>query len=146
MNDKIFFHPCPGWILLISNVRNKIFMVDPSLGSNSYPLVARYVVVHVTRVVTSSFGMLGDIIISEPKAYIAFAWKRVIKQTLGHKVIKYFRVTENLFGHGLFDIIIPHNLLKGVLSELFQLYSLRKKMTVSFFLISKNDQIDFWKC
>jgi acetyl-CoA carboxylase carboxyl transferase subunit beta len=90
--------------------------------------------------------MLGDIIISEPKAYIAFAWKRVIKQTLGHKVIKYFQVTENLFGHGLFDIIIPCNLLKGVLSELFQLYSLRKKMTVSFFLISKNDQIDFWKC
>lgn len=29
--------------------------------------------------VTASFGMLGDIIIAEPKAYIAFAGKRVIE-------------------------------------------------------------------
>jgi acetyl-CoA carboxylase carboxyl transferase subunit beta len=33
--------------------------------------------------VTASFGMLGDIIIVEPKAYIAFTGKRVIEQTLG---------------------------------------------------------------
>ncbi|RYR50438.1 hypothetical protein Ahy_A07g037048 [Arachis hypogaea] len=32
--------------------------------------------------VTASFGMLGDIIIAEPDAYIAFAGKRVIEQTL----------------------------------------------------------------
>ncbi|WZZ47948.1 hypothetical protein YC2023_048055 [Brassica napus] len=32
--------------------------------------------------VTASFGMLGDIIIAEPYAYIAFAGKRVIEQTL----------------------------------------------------------------
>lgn len=32
--------------------------------------------------VTASFGMLGDIIIAEPNAYIAFAGKRVIEQTL----------------------------------------------------------------
>jgi acetyl-CoA carboxylase carboxyl transferase subunit beta len=77
--------------------------------------------------VTASFGMLGDIIIAEPKAYIAFAGKRVIEQTLGQKVIEDFQVTEHLFGHGLFDLIVPRNLLKGVLSELFQLYSLPRK-------------------
>jgi acetyl-CoA carboxylase carboxyl transferase subunit beta len=43
-----------------------------------------------TSGVTASFGMLGDIIISEPKAYIAFAGKRVIEQKLGHKVIEDF--------------------------------------------------------
>merc|ERR1711907_729677 len=32
--------------------------------------------------VTASFGMLGDIIISEPKALIGFAGRRVIEQTL----------------------------------------------------------------
>ena len=74
--------------------------------------------------VTASFGMLGDIIIAEPKAYIAFAGKRVIEQTLGQKVIEDFQVTENLFDHGLFDLIVPRNLLKGVLSELFRLYGL----------------------
>ncbi|KAH7287064.1 hypothetical protein KP509_32G035700, partial [Ceratopteris richardii] len=36
--------------------------------------------------VTASFGMLGDIIIAESKAYIAFAGKRVIEETLGQKV------------------------------------------------------------
>ncbi|KAK4341011.1 hypothetical protein RND71_039512 [Anisodus tanguticus] len=36
--------------------------------------------------VTTSFGMLGDIIIAEPNAYIAFAGKRVIEQTLNKTV------------------------------------------------------------
>jgi acetyl-CoA carboxylase carboxyl transferase subunit beta len=40
--------------------------------------------------VTASFGMLGDIIIAKPKAYIAFSGKRVIEQTLGQKVIEDF--------------------------------------------------------
>lgn len=35
---------------------------------------------------TASFGMLGDIIIAEPNAYIAFAGKRVIEQTLNKTV------------------------------------------------------------
>eukprot|EP01018_Ginkgo_biloba_P040939 Gb_11364 [translate_table: standard] len=73
-------------------------------------------------VVTASFGMLGDIIIAEPKAYIAFAGKRVIEQTLGQKVPDGSQVAEHLFDHGLFDLIVPRSLLKGVLSELLQLY------------------------
>ncbi|KAJ4967488.1 hypothetical protein NE237_019337 [Protea cynaroides] len=36
--------------------------------------------------VTASFGMLGDIIIAEPNAYIAFTGKRVIEQTLNKTV------------------------------------------------------------
>eukprot|EP01018_Ginkgo_biloba_P040704 Gb_15504 [translate_table: standard] len=68
--------------------------------------------------VTASFGMLGDIIIAEPKAYIAFDGKRVIEQTLGQKVPDGSQVVEHLFDHGLFDLIIPRSLLKGVLSEL----------------------------
>ncbi|KAL3520439.1 hypothetical protein ACH5RR_018588 [Cinchona calisaya] len=35
---------------------------------------------------TDSFGMLGDIIIAEPNAYIAFEGKRVIEQTLNTTV------------------------------------------------------------
>jgi acetyl-CoA carboxylase beta subunit len=42
-------------------------------------------------------------------------------------VIEDFQVTEHLFGHGLFDLIFPHNLLKGVLIELFHLYILPRK-------------------
>nr|YP_010389085.1 acetyl-CoA carboxylase carboxyltransferase beta subunit [Cypripedium debile]UPQ44406.1 acetyl-CoA carboxylase carboxyltransferase beta subunit [Cypripedium debile] len=71
--------------------------------------------------VTASFGMLGDIIIAEPNAYIAFAGKRVIEQTLKKTVPDGVQVAEYLFHKGLFDPIVPRNLLKGVLSELFQL-------------------------
>ncbi|KAK4733694.1 hypothetical protein R3W88_007955 [Solanum pinnatisectum] len=61
--------------------------------------------------VTASFGMLGDIIIAELNAYIAFA------------VPEGSQAAEYLFQKGLFDLIVPHNLLKSVLSELFKLHT-----------------------
>nr|YP_009407336.1 acetyl-CoA carboxylase beta subunit [Aldrovanda vesiculosa]ASA46326.1 acetyl-CoA carboxylase beta subunit [Aldrovanda vesiculosa] len=72
--------------------------------------------------VTASFGMLGDIIIAEPNAYIAFAGKRVIEQTLNTTVPEGSQEAEYLFHKGLLDSIVPRNLLKSVLSELFQLH------------------------
>nr|YP_006503698.1 acetyl-CoA carboxylase carboxyltransferase beta subunit [Erycina pusilla]AEJ72504.1 acetyl-CoA carboxylase carboxyltransferase beta subunit [Erycina pusilla] len=72
--------------------------------------------------VTASFGMLGDIIIAEPNAYIAFAGKRVIEQTLKKTVPDGSQVAEYLFHKGLFDPIVPRNILKGVLNELFKLH------------------------
>nr|UWV19153.1 acetyl-CoA carboxylase carboxyltransferase beta subunit [Padbruggea filipes] len=73
--------------------------------------------------VTASFGMLGDIIIAEPNAYIAFAGKRVIEQTLNKEVPEGSQSAEFLFQKGLFDSIVPRNTLKEVLSELFQLHA-----------------------
>ncbi|KAL9991873.1 putative acetyl-CoA carboxylase [Helianthus debilis subsp. tardiflorus] len=73
--------------------------------------------------VTASFGMLGDIIIAEPNAYIAFAGKRVIEQTLNKTVPDGSQAAEYLFQKGLFDLIVPRNPLKSVLSELFQLHT-----------------------
>nr|ASM42499.1 acetyl-CoA carboxylase carboxyl transferase beta [Pyrenaria spectabilis var. greeniae] len=73
--------------------------------------------------VTASFGMLGDIIIAEPNAYIAFAGKRVIEQTLNKIVPEGSQAAEYLFQKGLFDLIVPRNPLKSVLSELFQLHA-----------------------
>nr|YP_010590777.1 carboxytransferase beta subunit [Harmsiodoxa puberula]WAB50396.1 carboxytransferase beta subunit [Harmsiodoxa puberula] len=80
--------------------------------------------------VTASFGMLGDIIIAEPYAYIAFAGKRVIEQTLKKAVPEGSQAAESLLRKGLLDAIVPRNLLKGVLSELFQLHA--------FFPLNKN--------
>lgn len=83
--------------------------------------------------VTASFGMLGDIIIAEPNAYIAFAGKRVIEQTLNKTVPEGSQAAEYLFHKGLFDPIVPRNLLKGVLSELFQLhafFTVKKKVDI----------------
>nr|YP_009767591.1 acetyl-CoA carboxylase beta subunit [Duparquetia orchidacea]QIS98209.1 acetyl-CoA carboxylase beta subunit [Duparquetia orchidacea] len=81
--------------------------------------------------VTASFGMLGDIIIAEPNAYIAFAGKRVIEQTLNKTVPEDSQAAEYLFHKGLFDSIVPRNPLKGVLSELFQLHA--------FFPLTQNE-------
>lgn len=47
--------------------------------------------------VTASFGMLDDIIIIEPTAYIAFAGKRVIEQTLNTTVPKGSQIAKYLF-------------------------------------------------
>nr|YP_010162143.1 acetyl-CoA carboxylase carboxyltransferase beta subunit [Dendrolobium lanceolatum]QRI59852.1 acetyl-CoA carboxylase carboxyltransferase beta subunit [Dendrolobium lanceolatum] len=82
--------------------------------------------------VTASFGMLGDIIIAEPNAYIAFAGKRVIEQTLNEAVPEGSQAAEYLFHKGLFDSIVPRNLLKGVLSELFQFHN--------FFSLTQNEK------
>nr|YP_010536557.1 acetyl-CoA carboxylase beta subunit [Elsholtzia ciliata]UYC29642.1 acetyl-CoA carboxylase beta subunit [Elsholtzia ciliata] len=73
--------------------------------------------------VTASFGMLGDIIIAEPNSYIAFAGKRVIEQTLNKTVPEGSQGAEYLFEKGLFDLIVPRNLLKSVLSELFEFHA-----------------------
>nr|WOC92368.1 acetyl-CoA carboxylase carboxyl transferase beta subunit [Utricularia volubilis] len=73
--------------------------------------------------VTASFGMLGDIIIAEPNSYIAFAGKRVIEQTLNKTVPEGSQAAEFLFHKGLFDLIVPRNLLKSVLGELFKLHA-----------------------
>nr|BBB44446.1 acetyl-CoA carboxylase beta subunit [Lepidothamnus intermedius]BBF90936.1 acetyl-CoA carboxylase beta subunit [Lepidothamnus intermedius] len=76
--------------------------------------------------VTASFGMLPNITIAEPKAYIAFAGRRVIEQTLNLTIEdEDFQTAEYLFHHGLFDLIVPRSILKGVLSDILKLYEFR---------------------
>ena len=55
---------------------------------------------------TANFGMLDDIIITKPNAYIAFAGKRVIEQTLNTKIPEGSQTSEYLFYKGQFDLII----------------------------------------
>jgi len=83
--------------------------------------------------VTASFAMLGDVIIAEPNTYIAFAGKQIIEQTLNKKVPEGSQASEYLFHKGLFDSIVPRNLLKGVLSELLQPHR--------FFLLNRKKKI-----
>nr|YP_009674183.1 acetyl-CoA carboxylase beta subunit [Diphelypaea coccinea]QDJ93995.1 acetyl-CoA carboxylase beta subunit [Diphelypaea coccinea] len=74
--------------------------------------------------ITASFGMLGDIIIAEPNACIAFAGKRIIESILHITVPNGIQESEHLFDKGAFDLIVPRNLLKKVLSELFKFHNL----------------------
>jgi acetyl-CoA carboxylase carboxyl transferase subunit beta len=81
--------------------------------------------------VTASFAMLGDLILAEPKAMIAFAGRRVIEQTLGEKLPEGFQTAEYLQDHGFVDTIVPRPQLRGTLSTLLRLHgSLRPAVSV----------------
>ncbi|CAF2380020.1 unnamed protein product, partial [Brassica napus] len=63
----------------------------------------------------NKFWYVGDIIIAEPYAYIAFAGKRVIEQTLKKKAVpEGSQAADLLLRKGLLDAIVPRNPLKGV--------------------------------
>nr|BCB64057.1 acetyl-CoA carboxylase beta subunit [Chamaecyparis obtusa var. formosana]BCB64140.1 acetyl-CoA carboxylase beta subunit [Chamaecyparis obtusa var. formosana]BCB64223.1 acetyl-CoA carboxylase beta subunit [Chamaecyparis obtusa var. formosana]BCB64555.1 acetyl-CoA carboxylase beta subunit [Chamaecyparis obtusa var. formosana]BCB64638.1 acetyl-CoA carboxylase beta subunit [Chamaecyparis obtusa var. formosana] len=72
--------------------------------------------------VTASFGMLANVTIVEPNAYIAFAGKRVIEQTLNQIVDDEDQISDSLFDFGMFDSMVPRALLKNVVSEIIELY------------------------
>lgn len=72
--------------------------------------------------VTASFAMLGDIIIAEPQATIAFAGRRVVEQTLREKLPDDFQTAEYLLNHGFVDAIVPRTQLKKTLAQLIRLH------------------------
>lgn len=72
--------------------------------------------------ITASFGMLGDIIIAEPKALIGFAGARVIEQTTGEKLPKGFQRAEFLLEHGFVDLIAERQKLKAILTNLLEIH------------------------
>lgn len=72
--------------------------------------------------VTASFAMLGDLIIAEPNALIAFAGRRVIEQTIRQDLPPNFQTSEYLFDHGFIDLIVPRTQLKSKLVQLLNFY------------------------
>jgi acetyl-CoA carboxylase carboxyl transferase subunit beta len=72
--------------------------------------------------VTASFAMLGDVIIAEPQATIAFAGRRVVEQTLREKLPDDFQTAEYLLKHGFVDAIVPRTELKSTLAKLIRLH------------------------
>jgi acetyl-CoA carboxylase carboxyl transferase subunit beta len=70
--------------------------------------------------VTASFAMLGDIILAEPKALIAFAGPRVIEQTIRQQLPDGFQLSEFLLKHGMLDAIVERRDLRKFLSQLLE--------------------------
>ncbi len=75
-----------------------------------------------TAGVSASFAMLGDVIISEPKALIGFAGPRVIEQTIGQKLPEGFQSAEFLLEHGIVDLIVERKELKSTLIKLLNFF------------------------
>jgi acetyl-CoA carboxylase carboxyl transferase subunit beta len=72
--------------------------------------------------VTASFAMLGDIILAEPKATIAFAGRRVVEQTLREKLPDDFQTSEYYLQKGFVDKIVPRTQLKRTVAQLVRLH------------------------
>ncbi len=63
--------------------------------------------------VTASFAMLGDLNIAEPKALVAFAGPRVVRETIGRDLPEGFQTSEFVLEHGFLDKIVHRKELKS---------------------------------
>lgn len=70
--------------------------------------------------VTASFATLGDIIMAEPDALIAFAGPRVVEQTIGQKLPPRAQKSEFLLEKGMVDCIVKRTDLKEKLAFFIQ--------------------------
>ena len=63
--------------------------------------------------------MLGDLNIAEPKALVAFAGPRVVRETIGRDLPEGFQTSEFVLEHGFLDKIVHRKELKGFLAKTF---------------------------
>jgi acetyl-CoA carboxylase carboxyl transferase subunit beta len=70
--------------------------------------------------VTASFATLGDIIIAEPDALIAFAGPRVVEQTIGQKLPPKAQKSEFLLEKGMVDCIVKRSDLKSQVAQFIE--------------------------
>lgn len=68
--------------------------------------------------VTASFAMLGDFIIAEPKALIAFAGPRTIRNTIKVELPEGFQRSEFLQEHGFIDFVVHRKELRSEIARL----------------------------
>ncbi len=71
--------------------------------------------------VSASIGMLGDVILAEPKAMIGFAGPRVIKDTIRVELPDGFQRSEYLLEHGMVDMIVERKDLRHTLASLLEM-------------------------
>lgn len=91
------------------------------LGKKGLPFIS-LLTDPTTGGVTASFAMLGDINIAEPKALVAFAGPRVVRETIGHDLPPGFQTSEFVLEHGFLDLILDRKDLKQKLGELFLMF------------------------
>jgi acetyl-CoA carboxylase carboxyl transferase subunit beta len=92
------------------------------LAENKLPYIS-FLTDPTTGGVTASFAMLGDLNIAEPKALIAFAGPRVVKETIGRDLPEGFQTSEFLLEHGFLDYIVDRTELKETLATSLKMFN-----------------------
>jgi acetyl-CoA carboxylase carboxyl transferase subunit beta len=80
-----------------------------------------------TAGVMASFASLGDVIIAEPGAVVAFAGPRVIEQTVREKLPPGSHRAEFMMEHGFVDMIVDRRELKRTIGRLFALHGVARQ-------------------
>jgi acetyl-CoA carboxylase carboxyl transferase beta subunit len=75
-----------------------------------------------TAGVLASFATLGDVLIAEPHALLAFTGPRVVQQTTREKLPEDFGLAEQNFRFGHVDAIVPRPELRAYLARLVRLF------------------------
>jgi acetyl-CoA carboxylase carboxyl transferase beta subunit len=75
-----------------------------------------------TAGVLASFASLGDVIVAEPGALLAFTGPRVVQQTTREKLPDDFGLAEQNLRFGHIDAIVPRLELKGYVTRLLRLF------------------------
>ena len=82
------------------------------LKSNKLPYIS-VMVDPIFGGVSASLAMLGDINIAEPKAFVGFAGRRVIEQTVRVELPEDFQKSESLLEHGAIDMIVHRSEIRS---------------------------------
>jgi acetyl-CoA carboxylase carboxyl transferase beta subunit len=76
-----------------------------------------------TAGVLASFASLGDIVVAEPGALLAFTGPRVVQQTTREKLPEDFGLAESNFRFGHVDAIVPRGELRDFLARVLGLFA-----------------------
>jgi acetyl-CoA carboxylase carboxyl transferase subunit beta len=76
-----------------------------------------------TAGVLASFASLGDVVVAEPGALLAFTGPRVVQQTTREKLPDDFGLAESNFRFGHVDAIVPRNELRDFLARALGLFA-----------------------
>ena len=93
-------------------------------------LYISYLTHPTTGGVSASFASVGDINLSEPKALIGFAGRRVIEQTINEKLPDDFQTAEFLLEHGQLDKVVHRKEMKETLAQLLKLHQEEKRCLI----------------
>jgi acetyl-CoA carboxylase carboxyl transferase subunit beta len=75
-----------------------------------------------TAGVLASFATLGDVLIAEPNALLAFTGPRVVQQTTREKLPEDFALAEQNYRFGHIDAVVPRPELRSFVARLLRLF------------------------
>jgi acetyl-CoA carboxylase carboxyl transferase subunit beta len=75
--------------------------------------------------VPASYGLLGDVNLAEPGAFIGFAGPRVIEQATKQKLPADVNTAEFMLAHGIVDAVVPRVELRRTVATLLRLCTSR---------------------